>query len=203
MQHLGPPDSAILENRFSSEAVMTNSAPGFLADLSPGDRTAALALACVPPGTHHGETRGLYERLSNLQCWDAMLLCAWMAKGIHSSAIEEARDAKALGILENQDFGRVFGPGAKRVNSAWELVLVPKGAMVGFVHNKTRNLRHAMIHVGRGWGCGNKNDCILRSGHTIGWEKLDMQAFFGADARFNGNDMTSMFVVPVTGQTIS
>ena len=80
---------------------------------------------------------------------------------------------------------------------------LPKGAMIGFINTSDHmRLRHAMIHVGDGWGAGNKNDCILRKGHSVGWERLDMAAFFLADKGHNNNGTTRMIYQPVTGQTI-
>jgi hypothetical protein len=89
------------------------------------------------------------------------------------------------------------------VDSAARLMLLPKGAFVGFVNLHDQNrLRHMMIQTGNGWGCGNKNDCVLSAGHAIGWERLDMGTLFCRDAQYNRNGGTRMIYCPVDGQTI-
>jgi hypothetical protein len=139
-------------------------------------------------------------------CWDAMLYCAWAANGINCANVNQA--ASGFGVVTNNglNYARIFAaaPFAGRVvRTAMELMNLPQGAFVGFVNqNDNFRLRHAMIHVGEGFGTGNKNDCIFRAGHAIGWERLDMGAFFFADRDHNGNGGTLMVYQPVTGQTV-
>jgi hypothetical protein len=147
-----------------------------------------------------------YLALSARMCWDAALLCAWSVKGIHCDRVDLARNAYEVVTDSGRSFTRLFPDQSTRpVRSAAELAALPAGMFIGFVHGHDtaeRRLRHVMIHVGDGWGVGNKNDCILRAGHSIGWERLDMRAFFLADRNFNGNDRTTMICVPIQGQTV-
>ena len=178
-----------------------------LPDAVPGNRAANLAVsAATHPQNNAGVVLAVYLKLCALMCWDAALYCAWAASSINSTSISQA--AGAFGVVQNNglSYAAIFGvdPLTRRsVDSAAKLMLLPKGAFVGFVNLQDQNrLRHVMIHTGNGWGCGNKNDCVLSAGHTTGWERLDMAAFFLKDAQYNGNGNTRMIYFPVQGQTI-
>jgi hypothetical protein len=113
--------------------------------------------------------------------------------------------ASGFNIVTAQNFNRMFGnTGPSRtVHSVAELRALPTGCFIGFILEGLHpQLRHVMLHVGNGWGAGNKNDCIFRSGRPAGWERLDLAAFFQADAQFERNRWTRMVYAPVTGQTI-
>ncbi len=152
--------------------------------------------------TLNGVDLTLYQRLSSLQCWNSALLCAWAAKGINSTSI--TLTASEFGLASNEDHGKIFGPNAvrdKAVRSAAQLLALPQGCFIGFV-SSTNIFRHCMLHISEGWGAGNKNDCIFRDGHTVGFEKLDLTKFFFADSNHNGNEYTTMVYAPIKGQTI-
>lgn len=93
----------------------------------------------------------------------------------------------------------LFTPGlASRVDGAGAMTRLPEGHFLGFfamgfdqrhalgngvtpgVHfpvpfnkQETWLMIHAMISVGAGRGCGNKNDCV-GVGASVGWENLDL-----------------------------
>jgi hypothetical protein len=168
----------------------------FSPNSTPGERTADFATLNAEKKEH------IYAKLSAQMCWDAVLLCAWSVKGIHCSDIDLTRISYT--VASPNSYSRMFvNENEREVTSARQLMELPKGAMIGFVYRSgTKTLRHAMVHVGNGWGAGNKNDCILRAGKSIGWEKLDMAKFFFDDKGVNGNDQTKMIYMPVEGQTI-
>jgi hypothetical protein len=165
---------------------------------TPGERTAEFAILNADRKEH------IYAKLSARMCWDAALLCAWSVKGINCSDVDLAKVAYTVVTDNGRSYGRIFvDEGNHEVTSAGQLLQLPKGAMIGFVHKTgTKALRHVMIHIGNGWGAGNKNGCVLRAGKEIGWEKLDMAKFFFDDAQYDANGQTKMIYMPVTGQTI-
>ncbi|MCP5208483.1 MAG: hypothetical protein H7A01_14855 [Hahellaceae bacterium] len=176
---------------------------------TPARRTRLLAeemgkaLASFQNGSLQGADLMLYQKLSNMQCWDAALYCAWSAKGV--SCADVNMTSSMFTVTTATNYTRLFGNNVlgstRKVTSLAELMLMPEGCFVGFISN-TGVLRHAMLHTSNGHGAGNKSDCIFSDAHTIGWENLDMAHFFGKDKSLNQNATTTMVYAPVTGQTI-
>ncbi len=187
-------------------AIMNAIPPG----ATPGERVAALAQtlgnarAAFMNGTLGGTDLMLYQKLSSLQCWDASLLCAWAAKGIDSAAID--MNASNFNLCTIADCSRIFGANALnnaaiRVADAAAMRGLPPGCFIGFLRTNGAHLfRHCMLHIGNGIGAGNKSDCVLSAGNTVGWEILDMTAAFGTDLALNAN--TRIVYTACTGQTI-
>ncbi len=165
----------------------------------PGSRVADLARS-VADDHASGISLNLYQRLSLLQCWDAALLCAWSANGIQCAQVNMT--ASGFGVIQVNSFSRLFGANPAKVPSIGHLMNLPRGCFIGFVRKGV--LRHVMLHIGQGFGAGNKNDCVLKSGKSVGWEKLDMADFFrpGKSADHNNNKETDMIYIAVNGQTV-
>jgi len=179
-----------------------------LKEADPGKRTASLAkAAAIDKENTEPAIRGIYMKLSSMMCWDAALFCAWAANGIHCGVINQTRNL--FNLVSPTEYTAMFGddPRAARVDEPSQLIChVPVGAFVGFIYRKKPyELRHVMIHTGEGWGCGNKNNCVLSAAHPagFGWELLDMKEFFYEDRNRLGNTETEMICGPVNGQTIS
>jgi hypothetical protein len=176
---------------------LINNVP-FAPGSTPGQRTADFAALNAEKKEH------IYTKLSARMCWDAVLLCAWSVKGIQCTDVDLTKNAYNVVTENGSSYDRLFVDDKKfEVTSARQLMDLSKGAFIGFAFiTGNKVLRHVMIHIGNGWGAGNKNSCVLRAGKDIGWEKLDMTKFFLDDAQFNGNGQTKMIYQPVEGQTI-
>jgi hypothetical protein len=142
----------------------------------------------------------LFDRLSQLMCWDAALFCAWTAKSVEVPSIEANPSASLYTAINAARYSHVFQLN-RTVTTAHQLLVLPPGCLVGFIGpaqgNQQRPLRHMMIHIRNGQGAGNKNSCIFSAGSQYGWERIDMGAFFFTDAAANAG--TTMVYTPITG----
>jgi hypothetical protein len=164
----------------------------------PGSRTAVLARDATD--TRHE----LYDRLSACMCWDAMLICAWKARGVRNAALDDA-DARGtrigmLNIIISRQYGRVFDRNTYEVASEDQISRIAPGSFLGFINQNDNTLAHAMIYIGGVWGVGTKNDCVFTSGNPVGWEVIDLRAFFTTDR--GRNSRRKMVARRVEGQTI-
>jgi hypothetical protein len=187
---------------------------------NPGIRTAAVAKKAAqrdqyvlwPDGADPGQSTGPapewisepYRKFSACMCWDAMLLCAWLAGGIDSQEIDSAvkmRRETLMSIVRSDSYGRVFDHRTVNVSSANDLLnQVAEGSFLGFIDRNGR-LVHAMIYVGNGMGAGCKNGCVF-SGSSEAWETMDIRRFFGDDRNINGNASRRLVARAVNGQRI-
>jgi len=176
-----------------------------LKDADPGTRTANLAIAATKKEqTADGVGLALWLKLSELMCWDAALLCASAANGIHSSSVNLS--AKDFHLVEAEQYSAIFPKDSRTtqwVDSRTQLLSLPVVGFVGFVdQNPANKLRHVMIYTGEGMGCGNKNSCVLRRGLDVGWQHLSLTEFW-TDVDFGGSAHTRMIYSPIVGQTIT
>ena len=74
----------------------------------PGNRTANLAIAAAAYNGH-GAMESVYQKLSRLMCWDAMLLCAWAARGINCASVNLTAGSFNVVLNSGLDYERVFG----------------------------------------------------------------------------------------------
>jgi hypothetical protein len=162
-----------------------------------GERTATLAREAA--NQQHSQ---LYLRLSSCMCWDAMLICAGLAQGVRNARLEHAceNNINMLQIITSAVYTRVFDQLTYDVTSEQQLANVAPGSFLGFIDTNTNQIAHAMIYVDGGRGAGNKNDCVFTKGASVGWELIDLKAFFGADRERNRH--RKMVARPVTGQQI-
>ena len=117
-------------------------------------RAAAAELARQATDPEHPK----FMDLSAAMCWDAVKLCA---VAVH--AVDRNVDAQQ-GLVSHAD---------ALVVDRNAIASVPAGHVLGFFAG--RRLVHAMLTVGDGRACGNKNDCV-GIGHAVGWEELDLSA---------------------------
>lgn len=107
-----------------------------------------------------------YEPLSAAMCWDSVKHC-----GVEAGAVSRDVDAKG-GLVKDTD------PLVPNYKAAKEL---PAGSVVGFFEGD--RLVHAMLSVGEGRACGNKNDCVgFENAKWVGWESHDLK-----DLKWDGN----------------
>lgn len=123
-------------------------------------RTAAAELARQATNPEHSQ----YMDLSGAMCWDAVKLCA-----VAAGAVGRKVDAQH-GLVSHAD---------ALVVDREAIAALPAGLAVGFFDGE--RLVHAMVTVGDGHACGNKNDCV-GLGHPVGWEALDL-----SNLRWDGN----------------
>ena len=179
-------------------------------DAEPGARVAALATEVAAgfdkfvKGTLDGSDLLLFQNLSAPQCWDAALYCAWAAKGVECPDLKVNGNPADLGVTTAQNYTRIFGTNPKTASSIRELMEMPRGCFVGFVHTISGLLRHCMLHTSNGHGAGNKSGCVLSDANPagFGWEPLDMTQFFLKDANLNANASTRIIYKACNGQTI-
>jgi hypothetical protein len=148
-----------------------------------------------------------YALLSAAMCWDSMLICATLAQAVTceevSNGIAGRNTNFNLVTNSGRTYDRVFDTARTfEVQNEAGLDNIPPGSFIGFIDGNENRVRHAMIYIGGGLAAGNKNDCVLSAGSMIGWEKLDLRPFFGADATLPHNVGTYMVCRPVEGQTI-
>lgn len=173
-----------------------------------GTRTAALALRAAREQhiAAPGMAKNLYRRLSALICWDAAMICAWIARGVDLipppglTQLESDvyyHNASLLDLVTRNSYGNLFTqPGS--VNSAAAISGIPDGSFIGFV-NQQGKLEHVMLYVGNGLAAGANNACIFAKLCVGGWEVLDLNYFFKSAAFKNGS---RMIFTRVFGQTI-
>jgi hypothetical protein len=162
-----------------------------------GDRMGA-AHADFMAGTLAGPELTLFQSLSSMMCWDAALYCAWSAKGIECKNIKMVYDWGGT-VVSGNEFGRVFPEPRKTVASTDDLEKIPSACFIGFLR-PNGVMGHVMLSTGKGFGVGNKNDCVLSDGDKPGFQRLDLRHFFGKDAGKNAG--TKMIYAPITGQNI-
>lgn len=134
--------------------------PAPLRARSASARTKAAELAQQATDPEHPK----YMDLSAAMCWDAVRLCAVAVR-----AVDRNVDAQQ-GLVSHAD---------ALVVDRDAVASLPAGFAVGFFEGQ--RLVHAMLTVGDGHACGNKNDCI-GLGHAVGWEALDLR-----NLRWDGN----------------
>ena len=117
-------------------------------------RAAAAELARQATDPEHPK----FMDLSAAMCWDAVKLCA-----VEVHAVDRNVDAQH-GLVSHAD---------ALVVDRNAIASVPAGHVLGFFEGP--RLVHAMLAVGGGRACGNKNDCV-GIGHAVGWEELDLGA---------------------------
>lgn len=152
----------------------------------------------------------LYHNLSTLMCWQSAMFCAWVVNGIHYPQLSLARISFPV---SKDNYGRLFSNNDlahNQVNSMKEMMSLPVGCFVGFINTQTNELRHVMIHIHRGMGAGNKNDCVYLEGQAYGWELLDMTEFFNKSVKVTASNgyllgqraTTKVVFARITGQNI-
>jgi hypothetical protein len=140
------------------------------------------------------------QTLSRYNCWNAMLVCAHLANGIRSQAVEFAYQAQRsdLGIITSDNYHLVFDDQTRQIVSYQQLVqYAPVGSFIGFVRGQI--LMHAMIYLGNGWGAGTANGCLFSRARS-GWEMINLDEFF--DSRNQLSRGVKMIVRPVSWQVI-
>jgi hypothetical protein len=162
----------------------------------PGNRTAVLARNATD------QQNELYTWLSSCMCWDAMLICASEADGVVNPGLKYACRSRRgmLNIITSRDYGRVFDRHTHEVASEDQISRIAPGSFLGFINQNDNTLAHAMIYIGGVWGVGTKNDCVFTSGKPVGWEVIDLRAFFTTDRGRNSH--RKMVARRVEGQTI-
>jgi hypothetical protein len=163
---------------------------------NPGNRTAVLARNATD------RQHKLYNWLSACMCWDAMLICACLADGVRNSGLKDAcqKEKVMLTIINSRQYQRVFDRQTYDVASEDQINGIDPGSFLGFINQNDNTLAHAMIYIGSGCGVGTKNDCVFTSGAPVGWEVIDLRAFFTTDSHRNSH--RKMVARPVEGQTI-
>jgi hypothetical protein len=140
-------------------------------------------------------TKGLYNHVSPMMCWDAALYCAWKVGAIHTSAINE-RPRTSSGILGPNHYDHFFTD-TTPIEEA-DVAGLPKGCMLGFIDN-TGRLIHVMIYTGNGKAVGSNNGSVFGQEYNA-FQKLDLADFFSSDARTQRG--ITMVAQPLTGQRV-
>ena len=102
-----------------------------------GVRTSALAGQVAMQRDVHPE----YGRLSIPMCWDSMLICACLAQGVNCEVLQSACDSgptsRSLGIMDSDNYDRVFDSKTRDITSVADLVgTVMPGSFIGFHSSK-------------------------------------------------------------------
>lgn len=169
---------------------------------TPGESAAKLATLAARAGseTNAGIYLFLYQKLSSMMCWDAAVYCAWSANAVDVAGASIS--SSTFNQISASKFDTLFGSRTKRIKTRNDFLALPAGYFIGFVNETNGLLRHVMISLGAGQAAGNKSDCVLSDGHSIGWEVLDTSEFFGKDSNLNTNGSTYMIVDKIAGQKI-
>ena len=111
----------------------------------------------------------VWKKLTSLQCWDGVLICA-----LESGEITESTFNALKNIYANS-YSTYISKSDPVVRNRQGMMNVPRGSFLGFIDiSDPRNpLIHAMVAIGEGKAAGNKNDCI-GIGSMFGWEILDL-----------------------------
>ncbi len=167
-----------------------------------GESAANLARLAARAGTetNAGIYLFLYQRLSSMMCWDAAIYCAWSANAVDATGASIS--SSTFNQVSADSYQTLFGNQARKIDSKKDFMALPAGYFIGFVNEANNRLRHVMISLGAGQAAGNKSDCVLSSGHSIGWEVLDTSDFFGKDSALNTNASTFMIAEKIRGQKI-
>jgi hypothetical protein len=101
-----------------------------------------------------------------MMCWAAVVHCARLAD------IVDAAQYQSL-LMRAKTIVSPVQPHVVGAGGMWAL---GEGHFLGFFEKKAIgwNIIHAMISVGTGHACGNKNDCV-GVGLAVGWENLDLR----------------------------
>jgi hypothetical protein len=172
-------------------------------------RVGALALRAAREKviTAPGMTKNLYRHLSGMICWDAAMMCAWLADAIdinpplNLSDIERRvyhyNTTPTFNIVDTQSYNNLFTRPIP-VNTVGAALSMQIGSFIGFV-NAQNGLKHVMLYCGNGLAAGTNNGCIYDPLPTGGWEVLDLIPFFTSHHIQSG---TRMIHTPIWGQTI-
>jgi hypothetical protein len=172
-------------------------------------RTAALALRAARERVIEapGMTRNLYERLSGMICWDAVMMCAWFSHAIDLAPPPGLSDiengvyhykTRSFNLVTTFAYDNLF-PRPVAADSAGAALSMPLGSFIGFL-TPQNGLQHVMLYVGDGLAAGTNNGCIFDPIRTGGWDVLDLLYFFRSDHFRSGR--TRMIYQSISGQTI-
>ena len=154
-----------------------------------------------------GMTQNLYRLISGMTCWDAAMMCAWLAQAID---LDPRPDLRAIGeraynrniapnfnLVDTNHYNNLFERPIP-VNNVGEAVSMRIGSFIGFL-NAQNGLKHVMLYCGHGLAAGSNNACIYDPLPTGGWEVLDLISFFTSR---HIQDGVRMIHTPIWGQTI-
>lgn len=115
--------------------------------------TVQLSRCCTNIEEEHFEKEH-FKDLSKMMCWNAV-------------GYFITKDNR---FLEKADCKKVIEDNATTILT--ESSQIPSGLIIGFFYGDT--LIHAMYSSGNKKAKGNKNSCVLESGHDVGWEELPL-----------------------------